>query len=465
MSTSTITKTQDSVALGDFVSREKTARDLAGLAPGIAPNATNPVNLSVPSLNITQHEDSWRFLLTEPSDAMKRRGLLESVRAILALNNASKSESISLSEVAAKKSESCRRTLENAWVTLLEKNRRKEEAVRSASLFFSNLQDSVKTYKKKIFAVYATAEEIASDAGLKFLEKALSNYYHRPDPRQSRAYLIVHGWVGSKTALDRLGRVADNHRALLVTDAPAFDSMENLHTAATEGGLLESIPGEEVYHRHMVVLANRGLVRNSFQGVYAAEKKHVYVPMSGPWFGHYLDNIVRGLAWKPPIGAQNPMAGIFGTELDLLLTEEQGHSYFAKHRLNPAVVMCAGSEKVLIWGPDSLSKSGGGVQIGVAVNELRVIRYAEWIVNTYGLLDDLDEAERVVREKLTGFIVSNSGAGRSLRAGSRVLVTADEKNRCLNIDFILNFREVTERAVIHLKKPTKITENGSVEVE
>ena len=444
--------------------REEVVRGLIGLVPSFGSEAGSPVDIAVPSINVIEDEHSWRSLLTEESDKAKRRGLLNEIRALINLNESAKAEGKPLGELARIESERYRKTLETAWVSLLEQNRKKESSVRWASLFFSNLQNSIKAYKGKIFAINASAEEVSSDAGLEMLGEELSRYFHRPDPRMSRGYLVIQGWPGSKKSLDRLGRVADSHRALLITDAPPYNSIEKLRTASSEGGLLESLPGVETYHRHMVLLANRGRVRRRFEGKYASEEKDVYVPLSAPWFGMYLDNIVRGFAWKPAVGYQNPIAGIDGVELDLLLRAVDGYACYSDHRLNPAIRLAQGSETVVIWGPDALSKSNGGVQIGVALNELRVIRYAEWIVNQYGLLNDLDEAQRIVKDKLSRFVVANSGANRICRAGSRVQVTADHDKRCLNIDFHLLFREVAEKAVIKLSKPVKVDENADIDV-
>jgi hypothetical protein len=231
--------------------------------------------------------------------------------------------------------------------------------------------------------------------------------------------------------------------------------MEKLQTSSAEGAILESLPGQEVFHRHMVLLGNRGRVRERFKGRYAEEKSDVFVPASGPWFGLYLDNIARGMPWKPAVGYQNPIVGFDDVMLDLRLSERDGYTLYLDHRINPCIHLAAGSSKIVVWGPDALSKVDGGVQIGVAIVENIIVRYAEWILNQYGLFDEMEKAQEVVREKLSRFMVANSGAGRMFRSGSRVEVTADEKSKTLEVEFQLLFREIVEKVVIRLSKPRK----------
>ena len=56
---------------------------------------------------------------------------------------------------------------------------------------------------------------------------------------------------------------------------------------------------------------------------------------------------------------------------------------FLRHRINPGILLSDGSDQVVVYGPDTLSKAGNGVQIGMAVVEMLLIRYAEWVVNQY----------------------------------------------------------------------------------
>ena len=438
---------------------------LVALAPGFAAQPEDPVQLNMPGLPIVTDEINYAMIVaaTDKTSQLKRAALAGQIRALLAMNDKAKKEGISLADAARKMAEQTRNTAENAWKSLLEQNRKKEEAVRGCALFFSNMQDSASAFRNRIYFIDAKPEEIASDAGRKILADELSRYVHRPDPRSSRAYLIVQGWVGSGPNLQRLARVVHEHRAILITDGPPYKNLDSLRAASAEGGVLEALPGDEVHYRHTMVLANEGRARRRFVGRYAQENEDVYIPLSGAWFGSYLDNIVRGMPWKPPVGYRNPIVGIDGVRVDLLLRNRDGFSLYLRHRINPAIRLAAGSEQIVIWGPDALCRVDGGVQMGVAVVEMLLVRYAEWVVNQYGLLNDLDEAETVVRYKLAEFIKLNSGFGKMFRVGSRVEVTAKHEQRCLNVEFQLNFRELAERVVLRVSKPLKRDELGAVE--
>jgi hypothetical protein len=457
----------NTVRLHDTDTRTRTAdidaatARVVPLLPGLRVAPGDAVSIPLPGISARADEAAWKDLLSDPKFASKRRGLLAQIRALLTLHAASREKGVSIAEEARLQGTLFRKTWEAAVVSLLEQNRPREEAVRSLALFFSNLQESASQMRGKIYAIDATGEELTTESGLAWLAGELKKYVRRPDPRASRGYLVVPGWVGSSTAKNRLSRVVHDHRALLITDAPAYDHIDKLRDAARDGGLLEEIPGEEIYHRHTIMFGNRGRARTRFTGRHAAEKRDVLIPLSTPWFGQYMDRIVRGQPWRPPLGYMNPVAGIDSVELDLLLEEHDGFSLFSRHRINPCIRLSADSRQIVAWGPDTTSKNDGGVQIGVAVVEMILIRYAEWIINQYGLLDDLEKSEEIVGKKLGTFMVMNSGAGRMFLAGSRIQVQADARTRTLQVEFHVRFREVAERAQIRLVKPIK-ADPGSV---
>ena len=76
--------------------------------------------------------------------------------------------------------------------------------------------------------------------------------------------------------------------------------------------------------------------------------------------------------------------------------------------------------QVHVWGADTLYNKGRGAQMGVAVVETLLARYSEFVINKYGLLEDLDEARKVVEAMLAAFLAMNSGAGRMFLMPSRV---------------------------------------------
>ena len=250
-------------------------------------------------------------------------------------------------------------------------------------------------------------------------------------------------------------------RAILVTDMPAYDDVKQLQLASREGGFLEQFAGEEPHHRHMIVLANRGRVRSAFKGRYASERGDVYVEASGPWFGHYLDRIMQGRPWSPHVGYSNPIVGFDGVELPLRLAGEASIQLLGKHRLNPLMTRAAGSDSVVVWGADTLSKVDRGIQMGVGVVEMLLLRYAEFVVNKEGILNDLERGEERLSAKLGEFVAMNSGADKMFRSGSRVTVRVDYVKRSYDVSFDVLFRVLGEHALIRISG----NEEGAREIE
>ena len=434
---------------------------LLPLLPGISPGMGGPVQLAVPGLGDRISEPQWRSMLKSDQDAPRRRVMAEYVRALLRLNETARAQGKELGDVARSHAATCQQALEAAWTSILEANRDKEESVRWCALFFSNLDMSRPRFRRKIAVLDVTAEELAGRPGLDCLREILSSKVDFPDGRDSFGYVVVRGWVGSPDGLDRMGKRVHESRAILVTDAPAYDAMKQLQGASREGGFLEQFAGDQPHHRHMIVLANRGRVRARFCGRHAAERDDVYADASGPWFGHYLDKIMQGRPWAPHVGYSNPIVGFDGVELPLRLAGESSIHLYGKHRINPLMTRAAGSTSVMVWGADTLSKADRGVQMGVGVVEMLLLRYAEFVVNKEGILNDLEEGEQRLSAKLGEFVAMNSGADRMFRAGSRATVKVDFEKRSYEVSFDVLFRVLGERAFVRISGD----EQGTKEIE
>ena len=290
-----MTKTEIQVAestVSSEAQRDSAIRSVAPLVSGMAGKAE--VALSAPSLVIATDEDGWSEFLADEAQESKRRVLLKQIEALLELSEDAASKGQPLEQTAEQLQEGARAAWETGVAQLLDQNRSKETAVRGFALFLENLQTSRDRYRNKIHTIDASAKELTTATGLGFLKKQLDYYLNRPDPRESRGFMVVQGWVGGTQKLSKLSRLLHESRCMLIGDAPSYDDIKKLEVAGADGGLLEGCPGEEIYKRHTVLLGNHGRARHAFVGKHAREAKDLYVPISGPWFGMFLDSVAQG---------------------------------------------------------------------------------------------------------------------------------------------------------------------------
>jgi len=449
--------TTESVDLVDLT------EDLSGMLPGFEP-IEGQIGIPAPGYAVIDNEIEWTDLLAsqDPDTKLRRDGLIEQIRALIELDEYAKQSKTSLEEAARQRGDLYRRCLEEAWVELLDGNRKTIEAITYTAGAFHNIKDGLETYFDRIDLVSATASELTSDAGLRFLEKELSERYCRPDNRNSYEMVVIQGWPGSVECLNSLIEITDKYHAFLILDGPAYDTLKNLRAAAGPGGLLEKVKGTTLGHRHTALLAGKGLVRERFEGCHAVESKSLYVPLSGSWAAMWVRNIAHGRPWEIPTGYGHPIPGFSGLQLDLLLKASDQFDFYARHRLIPGILLAKGSQDVVSWGADTLSCEGNGVQVGVGLVENILTRYSVWITNKYGLNCELEEARKVVQEKLTEFVARNTGYGRMFKSGSRADVWIDGAAKKLVIDFELYFREVAEKAEIRLRKAQDANDPGEV---
>jgi hypothetical protein len=425
--------------------------------PGIEALTGEPVSITVPSINTRISEIDWKALLSADEDSIRRRRLfLEYIQALLNLVQTAKSEGKPLATAVKARGELCRQTLEKAWVAILTQNRERERAVRWCALFFQNMDKVGPQMARRISIVDASTEELGTPEGLAWLRERLSERVDYPDPRDSFGYVVARGWAGSSVALNRIGESVHDMRAVLVTDGPVYTNVSMLESASKDGGLLEQLKGEKIYHRHMIVLMNRGRVRKAFQGRAAkgvGEETDVFAEASGPWMGHYLKNILTGTPWLPHAGYSSDLAGFDGVEMDMKLGGARDINLVTKHRLNPIIRRSRDLDSpVVLWGAHTLSEADGGVQIGVGVIETLVARYAEWLMNKEGILNEVQKGRERLSRFLSEFIDKNSGPDRMFEFGSQPTVTVGEDGKSLDVELSLQIRQVTERGIITLKK-------------
>ena len=427
--------------------KDRILEGLSRFLSGITPERGAEVQLSVPGVGTLVNDALYKSLMR---DENRRRALACYLRALLEVQELAKRENISLADAAFRHAEACRKTLEGAWVRLLEDNRDKEQSIRWTAQFFSNLDSSVGEFKGKIAFLDLSADELCTDKGIEGLTEVLSSLADYPDARNAYGYVVVRGSSADPASLNKLGQRVHSACAVLITDAPEFERLEDLRLAAEPGALLEGYAGEEPRHRHMVLLGGRGVARKAFSGRSAKETKPVFVEASGPWFGHYLHNIKQNRPWLPHVGFSNPIVGMEGVELGLRLGGEANIKLFGKHRINPLILRSAESTDVLVWGADTLSKADRGVQIGVGVVEMLLLRYADYVVKKEGILNDLESGQKRLKDTLTEFLNENSGARKMFRAGSRVLVGVDYEKKSYDITFEVEFRQLGEKAFLRM---------------
>jgi hypothetical protein len=423
--------------------------ELKPLMRGIVSGPGDDVSLLGPGIAAYLEESMRHGLLSDPDQRGQRRILKDQIRALLAIDRLAKAENLPLVEAAQRHGQTCRRTLEQAWVDLLKANRSREESARWVDQIFSNLQESRGFYRNRLHFVDATAEELGDNAGLDWLSDTLSVKVDRPDPRDSYGYVVVQGWAGTPGRVHQLAKRVHAGRAVLVTDAPRFKSMAEMEAA--KATILDKLPGTDPSLRHCIVLGNPGRARARFVGRHVHEATDVYCDATS-WFGLYLHHIAAGKPWKPPVGYWNVLADLDRTLVDLLLQRKSGIQLLSAFRVNPLILLADGAPHVVVWGADTLCK---GVQMGVGIVEMLMARYAEWVVNRDGILNDLEEGEDKLRRVLNGFVQLNSGKGRMFRSGSKVTVNVNHEKKGFEIVFELLFREVGEWAVVRIHKASE----------
>lgn len=434
------------------------------------------VDAVVPSVDQLQGtglpNDSFSGLKTCSDDQVLNA--ITKMRAQVRLAEEAQREKKSLKKLALERSRHLGGVIEKAWESVLgnERTNRQLDALTSAGMMYDEVAKAGSAWNGKIFVGVGSPEEMGTIWGETWLRNRLAERDSRPDPRRAFAFVAVYGWVGKPDTLKTVLRITHEFGAFALFDVPRYTTFSALRAASNAGGVLSKLAGGEVPDRHGAALGNPGYIDLRFDGRTTSFDVRVSTGLALPFLGAYLGEIARGTMAIPPVGAESPLAGIDGVELDLLLQPEDsledGHQSYIKNKVIPAIPTRYGDNESSLWGQTTLFRGNKEVLIGEAVVELTVARYARWRANMVMHGRTLEDAKKILQQELSDFVTTNRGYGKMFKDSSEVHVDIDTTQNALLIHFEIDPWTSADRVFINITKPTETggrSKTMSVQIE
>ncbi|WP_338794258.1 DUF5458 family protein [Bernardetia sp. MNP-M8] len=194
--------------------------------------------------------------------------------------------------------------LEKNLANAVKETRELEQAYRSVALFYKNTEQSK---VKNVTIINAELEQLQDLDNTRFIdtihEELVANY-DRLDLRNNYSLLVIPGYLGSNTVVEKWAKIAHENKVMLVTDFAHLDEpddvMEMFEAANLTGG--------DIYRSNVLMTCNWLVGRGRFDQV--NEQEDLFVPPSGALAGKIYRTLMSQVTAGKKHGGINEVDGV-----------------------------------------------------------------------------------------------------------------------------------------------------------
>ena len=243
------------------------------------------------------------IFLKDEEWAGERAALAEKLKIWKELLQANK-EIEKMVDVSKKEATSAEETLNKNLKTALDKTRELERNYRSVALFYKNTElDKVKNITI-LNAAPAQVTDLDNPRFIDFVNGEFRQNFDRLDLRQNYSILILPGYLGKKSVVDKWAKIAHDSKVTLVTDFQdlgAPDDVVDMYANA-------DLAGGDVFLSNVLMTCNYLLGRPRVAR--AGEEDDLFVPPSSALAGKIYTTLMSQVAAGKKFGGINEVDGV-----------------------------------------------------------------------------------------------------------------------------------------------------------
>lgn len=175
---------------------------------------------------------------------------------------------------------------------------------RTVALFYKNTEsDKV----KNITVVNATLEQLKDLDNTRFIDTIhaeLSDNYDRLDLKNNYGLLVIPGYLGSNTVVEKWAKIAHENKVMLVTDFEHLDEPDDVMEMFDQAYLT----GGEMYRSNILMTCNWLVGRGRFEEI--NETDDLFVPPSGALAGKVYKTLMSQVTAGKKFGGINEVDGV-----------------------------------------------------------------------------------------------------------------------------------------------------------
>jgi len=322
------------------------------------------------------------------------------------------------------KSESAAKLLNENLKKVLKETKELETAYRSVALFYNNTEKD-KIRNITIFNVDPEKlKDMENTLVIDRITAELKQNYDRLDLRENYSLLVIPGYLGSNSAIDKWSKIAYDHKVLLVTDFMHLDDpdavIEEFDTASLAGG--------EIYKSNAIITCNWLVGRKKYEEL--EEEDDIHIPPSTALAGKIYSTLIA----QPVAGKMHGgLSDVNGVRFELRKSEV---SELERRGLVPMVFEWG---KVMGMSAKTLYN---GNDIGLQTySVVRVFDYVAKVIidflNRQAFVNWSAQVEREIKAELGRFLGSITGPKKIIESFKIVDIRQDPETKIIHMDLHL----------------------------
>ncbi len=244
-----------------------------------------------------------KMFLTESNKKTEREDLLK-ILSLWSDTLKSGDDIISLVQSADDKAKQSQTVLTKNLKTALEETRELETSYRSVALFFRNTDMAS---LKNISVVNAELDQLTDLDNTRFFDhirEELVSKYDRLDLRDNYSLMVLPGYLGSKSVVDKWAKLAHENKVTLVTDFAHLDEPDDVMEMFESANLASG----DMYLSNTIMTCNWLVGRGKHDEV--GEDEDIHVPPSGALAGKIYKTLMSQVTAGKKHGGLSEVDGV-----------------------------------------------------------------------------------------------------------------------------------------------------------
>ncbi|WP_282057123.1 DUF5458 family protein [Maribacter luteus] len=244
-----------------------------------------------------------KMFLTEKNKKQERESLLK-ILSLWSDTLKSGNDIIGLVQAADDKAQESQKTYTKNIKTALDETRELETSYRSVALFYKNTD---LPSLKNVTVVNAELDQLTDLDNTRFFDyirEELVSKYDRLDLRENYSLMVLPGYLGSKSVVDKWAKLAHENKVTLVTDFAHLDEPDDVMEMFESANLASG----DAYLSNTIMTCNWLVGRGKFDEV--GEEDDVHVPPSGALAGKIYKTLMSQVTAGKKHGGLSEVDGV-----------------------------------------------------------------------------------------------------------------------------------------------------------
>ncbi|MEP6749577.1 MAG: DUF5458 family protein [Bacteroidota bacterium] len=244
-----------------------------------------------------------KIFLNEDAQKVEREKLKKSLQlwSEVLMSSEDSSEMVESCQTKAAQAE---QLLKKNLKVAIEGTQELERSYRSVALFYSNTED---TKVKNVSFINVDPEDLKDLDNPKFIDaiqEEIVENFDRLDLRGNYGLLVLPGYLGSNTVIEKWAKIAFQNKVMLVTDFQNLDEPDGVMSFFEKANLT----GGEVHRSNVIMSCNWLVGRGKFNEV--GEEDDLYVPPAGALAGKIYNTLMSQVTAGKKHGGMNEVDGV-----------------------------------------------------------------------------------------------------------------------------------------------------------